>query len=171
MWSSPRDGTDELPCSERIFGQYKNEVPDGLEMLSFTSLGPKNYFAEVGQVINDDENNENNENIQTDNDGFKFLVTNTISRCKGISLKRQNAKGLISKNLMRGMLVALAKGENKKIMIPQQRFVISKNTYQVTPQEFNKVYQNKGLLVKRLFNPKISLSHTYPIGAVSFYEI
>ena len=71
---------------------------------------------------------------------------------------------------MREFLEAVGNNEDKKLSIPQHRFEISKNTYKIAPKHYEKIYRNKGLLLKRLYNPKVSISKTYPIGAVSYYE-
>ena len=86
-----------------------------------------------------------------------------------MSLQRQNVKGMISKNLMRHFLEALARGERMEIAVPQYQFKITPKTYQIKPVEYEKLYSNKKLLLKRLYDPKRSLSKTWPIGATSYY--
>ena len=66
-------------------------------------------------------------------------------------------------------LESLAQTEQKQVGIPQLKFYIEKNSYQVAPKHYEKLYWNKNLLSKRLWNPKVSKSQTYPIGAVEFY--
>ena len=131
-------------------------------MLTFTSLGPKSYFCDIGKVVIEETGNGKV--------SFKATVTDSIVRTKGFTLKHQNAKGLITKNLMREFLEAVARNEEKKVAIPQYRFEISKNTYEIAPKHYEKLLWNKNLLVKSLYNPKVSIAQTYPIGAVEFYQ-
>ena len=162
VYSYPRGVKDSLPSDDKIFGLYKNEIEKGKEMITFTSTGPKSYFCEIGEVII--EKDENGKKI------FKPTITDVIARSKGFTLKHQSAKGLVTKNLMRGFLEAVARNEEKKLVIPQYRFEISKHTYDISPKHYEKLYRNKNLLLKRLYNPKVSISQTYPIGAVKFYK-
>ena len=141
----------------RVFGEYKNEIEDGLELLTFTSTGPKSYFCEIGEA-----------SIQGEE--FKTKVTGTIARSKGFTLKHQNTKGLFTKNIMREFLEAVGRNEERSVSIPQKRFEISKNTYTIAPKHYEKMLKNTGILLKRLYNPKVSISKTFPIGAVSFYD-
>ena len=73
-------------------------------------------------------------------------------RCKGLSLKNENAQGLISKNLMREFLHALAQQEKREIRIPQHRFQILRNSFKIQPLNYFKKYNNENLLQKRLYN-------------------
>ena len=146
-----------------MFGKYNNEVSQGKEMLNFTSLGPKTYYADIGEVF-----------IEKNGDGkvtFNTKVTDSIVRSKGFTLKYQNSRGVITKNLMREFLEALGKNEEKKLSIAQYRFQIAKDTYKIAPKHYKKLYRNKNLLLKRLYNPKILLSKTFPIGATEFYGL
>ena len=34
-----------------MLGKYNNEVPAGKDVITFTSLGPKNYFCDIGEVV------------------------------------------------------------------------------------------------------------------------
>ena len=75
----------------RVFGEYKNEIEDGLELLTFTSTGPKSYFCEIGEA-----------SIQGEE--FKTKVTGTIARSKGFTLKHQSTKRNIHKEHYAGIL-------------------------------------------------------------------
>ena len=61
-------------------------------------------------------------------------------RTKGFTLKHESAKNLISKNLMMEFLESLAKNEQKQVGIPQLKFYIEKNSYQVAPKHYEKLY-------------------------------
>ena len=127
------------------------------ELLRFTTLGPKNYNCEFRQ-------------LQISADGrASFVITDTLTCCRGLSLERQNVNGVINQNLMRSFLDSLARDELTEIRVIQQKFGITPKTYEVKPRKFEKVYSNHKLLLKRLFDPKRSLRKTWPIGAVSYY--
>ena len=148
---------DNLDCDERAFGLFKDESPSNTELLSFTSLGPKNYVCDFGIVTIDDENN------------FTFKVTETLARCKGLTLHRQNVQNMLSKNLMREFLKALAEDKKMQLAVPQYQFKIQAKTFEITPREFKKILSNKKLFLKRIYDPKRSLTKTWPIGATSYY--
>ena len=129
--------------------------------MTFTSLGPKSYFMEIGEVY--EEENDDGESI------FNVKVTNTLARSKGLSLNRQNVSGLITKNLMREFLQAMAENKIMEIPVSQFRFEIAPKTYTIKPKEYEKSFSNKKLLTKRMYLPSISPNQTYPIGATEFY--
>ena len=104
-----------------------------------------------------------------DDGGANFVVTNTLARCKGFSLQRENLKQTISKNLMRKFLEALARDEKMEIAVPQQTFAITPKIFQIKPKEHKKLFPNKRLLLKRLYDPKRSLAKTWPVGATDYY--
>ena len=157
IYAQKRGVKDGLNCDDQAFGFFKDEAPKNTELLTFTTLGPKNYYCDFG-TIKISENND-----------FTYLITDTLARCRGLSLQRQNIQGLISKNLMRQFLEALEREEMMQIGVKQYQFKITPKTYEITPREFEKTYSNKNLLLKRLFDPKKSLSKTWPIGATSYY--
>ena len=142
-------------------GYYKNEFEESKELLTFTSLGRKSYFMEIGEVYM--EKNDDGELI------ISVKVTDTLARSKGLSLNRQNVSGLITKNLMREFLQALAENKTMAIPVSQFRFEIAPKTYTIKPKEYEKMYTNKRLLTKRMYLPSISSTQTYPIGATEFY--
>ena len=127
--------------------------------MGYTSLGPKNYDLQIGTI-----------NHLLDKSKFKTNVTDVIVRCKGLSLKNECTKGAISKDLMRQFLYALTQQEKLEIKLPQFRFEILWHSFKIRPQSYYKTYNNINLFQKRLFNPNISLSKTYPIGAVAYYD-
>ena len=131
-------------------------------MISFTSNGLKSYFMEVGNV--DYQVDEEREST------FSTTVTETIARSKGLCLTRQNVSGLITKNLMREFLQALADNKTMEISVPQFFFHIESKNYKIKPKEYEKLYSNKRLLQKRMYVPSISLTQTWPIGATEFYS-
>ena len=157
IYAQKRGVVDGLNCDDRAFGFFKDESPVNTELLTFTSLGAKNYFCDFGTIIID-ENNQ-----------VTFSITETLARCKGLSLHRQNVQNVISKNLMRQFLEALEKEETLSISVKQHTFKITPKTFEIKPKEFEKIYSNNNLLLKRLYNPKISLTKTWPIGATSYY--
>ena len=157
IYAQKRGVKDGLDCDDRAFGFFKDEAPPNTELLTFTTLRAKNYNCDFGKII-----------ISEDN-VVSFVITDTLARCKGLSLQRQNVNGLISKNLMRKFLEALAREETMEIAVPQQRFQITPKTYEIKPREIEKLYTNKRLLLKRLYDPKRSLTKTWPIGATSYY--
>ena len=116
---------------------------------------------EIGNVCQ--EENDDKEQV------FSVNVTDTIARSKGLSLQRQNVSGLITKNLMREFLQALSENKTMEIKVPQFRFEIAPKNYKIKPKQFEKLYSNKRLLLKRLYLPSKSLTQTYPIGATEFY--
>ena len=124
-------------------------------------MGPKSYFMEIGEVY--EEENDDGELI------FYVKVTDTLAQSKGLSLNRQNVSGLITKNLMREFLQALAVNKIMEIPVSQFRFEIAPKTYKIKPKEYEKSFSNKKLLTKRMYLPSISLTQTFPIGATEFY--
>ena len=68
-------------------------------MLTFTSLGPKSYFCEIGEVVTGGDVDEKS--------AFKTKVTGIIAPSKGFTLSHQSTKGLITKNIMREFLEAV----------------------------------------------------------------
>ena len=116
---------------------------------------------EIGEVY--EEENDDGELI------FYVKVTDTLAQSKGLSLNRQNVSGLITKNLMREFLQALAVNKIMEIPVSQFRFEIAPKTYKIKPKEYEKSFSNKKLLTKRMYLPSISLTQTFPIGATEFY--
>ena len=159
MWKTLRQNPRDLPSHPHILGKFKDEIPENHELLAYTSLGPKNYDLQIGTI-----------EYPLDEKKFKATVTQTNVRCKGLSLKHENAKGLISSTLMRDFIYALAEQEKREIKIPQQRFEIQRNCFKIRPLNYFKTYNNENLLQKRLYNTDVSLSNTYPIGAVAYYD-
>ena len=103
IYSQKRGIKDRLACHDQAFGFFKEESPPDTELLSFTTLGPKNYYCDFGKIsISED-------NVVT------YLITNTLACCWGLSLNRQDVNGLISKNLMRQFLEALAREQIMEI--------------------------------------------------------
>ena len=70
---------------------------------------------------------------------------------------------------MRQFLEAAGRDERKELKVPQYQFKIAPKTFEIKPREFEKLYSNKNPLLKRLYDPKRSLSKTWPIGATSYY--
>ena len=112
-------------------------------MVGFTSLGPKNYEVEVGEV-----------KVRADGT-FASTAAYTIVKCKGLSLKRPDARNIITKSLMRRYLLSLARGEEEEVKICQHRFSILPNAYKIRPQTVQKRYNNASLLQKRLYDPAV----------------
>ena len=139
-------------------GKFKDECGDK-ELLGFTSLGPKNYDISMGHIINEFNAEE-----------FQPVVTEVNVRCKGLNLTRQDSKGLITKDLMREFLYSLAKKEDRELNVVQHRFEILRNSFKIRPIDYIKKYNNQNLFQKRVFNTNVSLTQTYPIGAVEYYK-
>ena len=69
---------------------------------------------------------------------------------------------------MREFLKGLVKEKNMEVLVPQHQFRIQLKNFEIKPREFKKLYSNKNLMTKRIFDPKRSLSKTWPIGTTSF---
>ena len=81
IYSQKRGAKDNLHCDGRAFGCFKDESPPQTELLRFTTLGPKNYNCDFGK-------------LEISADGkVSFDITDTLTRCRGLSLERQNVKG------------------------------------------------------------------------------
>ena len=157
IYSQKRGVKDGLACDDQAFGFFKDEASSGTEKLTFTTNNPKSYYCEFGKI-----------SISKDNDVTNH-ITDTLVRCKGLSLQLQNMNGMITKNLMRQFLEAAGRDERMELKVPQYQFKIAPKTFEIKPREFEKLYSNKNLLLKRLYDPKRSLSKTWPIGATSYY--
>lgn len=143
----PKRIPNPLPLHFALYKAFKNELDEGATLVSFSSLGPKNYCLHVRLK-----------------DGSILKIT----RCRGFSLKHLSGENtLIDIPLMKKFLLALGDNRKECISIPQFRIQIDKSKLSLTSKCFRKIYSNM-TLNKRMYDPRVCLQRSFPFGCTDF---
>ena len=127
------------PC----FGDFKYEIPLDCQILSYFSLGPKNFAIQFSQ-----------------NGVLKDIV-----KLRGVTLSNELNKKIIDSKTYDVYLKSFLKNKSLKKAIPQIRSKICKHT-KVKTQKFQKVFFTNSIKSKRIINKKCINLSSFPFGYV-----
>jgi hypothetical protein len=129
------------PC----FGDFKFEIPNEFKIVSFYSLGPKNFSIKY----------ETTEGILKD-----------IIKLRGITLKNEVNKKLIDSEMYDIYLQNYLLNKKIKFSVPQVRSRISKHK-NIRTHRFTKVFFTNSINSKRIIDKKNVNLNSFPFGFVN----
>ena len=126
------------PC----FGDFKFEIPQNCKILSFFSLGPKNFAVKF--------ENESG-------------VTKDLIKLRGITLSNEINNKILDSKIYDFYLKQFLKSKKHKIEIPQVRSKLSKYK-KIKLQKFQKVFFSNSIKSKRIINKQCKNLSSFPYG-------
>ena len=143
FYSVPKDVQDPLKFTDSI-GDFKLVIPSDCEILSYHSLGCRNYsilYKDLGNKLH------------------------TITKVKGLSLKSSHMSQLIDHQTYESYIEKHFQSEYQGLVLPQIRHITLKPSFNVTPtlRTFN--FKND-LFLKRYVKKNDSDYKTYPYGFI-----
>ena len=143
FYSVPQNVQDPLKFSDSI-GEFKSVIPENCEILSYHSLGCRNY-----SILYKDSNDK----------------LHTITKVKGLSLTSCHMDHLINHQTYESYIEKHFQNEYQSLILPQIRKTTSKPSFKVTPQLKTFEFKND-LFLKRYVKKIDNDFKTYPFGYV-----
>ena len=143
FYSVPENVQDPLIFSDSI-GDFKSVIPENCEVLSYHSLGCRNYSI-----------------LYKDLDGKRH----TITKVKGLSLKSSHMPQLINHETYETYIEKHFQSEYKSLVLPQIRHITLKPSFNLTPTLRTFEFKND-LFLKRYVKKNDLDYKTYPYGFI-----
>ena len=143
-----RESPEVLPFHNSVYGFFKSEVSEHMEISMFCGLSNKNYALELvcpttGKVLE------------------------RILKIRGLTMSSKNVTDQMNLGVMLDMIRSLQDGKLAKKRLSQFRISIDGVTRQLSAKTVTSLYTNFSN-TKRYFAPKISKTIMYPYGTTSY---
>ena len=143
FYSLPGNVKDPLKFTDSI-GDFKSVIPENCEVLSYHSLGCRNYSI----LYKDSED-----------------TLHTITKVKGLSLKSTHVSPIIDHSTYESYIEKHFKNEYQSLIVPQIRNITLKPSFNQTPKLRTFEFKND-LFIKRYVKKHDVDYKTYPYGYV-----